>query len=89
MEYVLYDNGDKINAIVFDDEDNIYIGETASSVNIATPISFDNTNLNNETGFAKLDQNGGRLWGSYLGSSTKVYSLVFENNHYILVAMEV
>jgi hypothetical protein len=32
-------------------------------VNIAT-ISFDNTNLNNETGFfAKLDQNGGRLWG--------------------------
>jgi hypothetical protein len=27
MEYVRGDNGDKINAIVFDDEDNIYIVE--------------------------------------------------------------
>jgi hypothetical protein len=46
-------------------------------VNIATLSHFDNTNLNNETGFfAKIKW---RLWG-ILSSSTKVYSSVFENN---------
>ncbi|TDO71486.1 gliding motility-associated-like protein [Flavobacterium chryseum] len=73
---------EKINAIEIDDENNIYVGgETRSSMGIATPNSFDDYNLNTETGFfAKLDQSGQRLWGSYLGYSTKIYSLVFKNN---------
>ncbi|MNT27720.1 hypothetical protein D3C72_1633610 [compost metagenome] len=27
-----------------------------------------------------MDQNGQRVWGTYLGSSTGIYSLVFKNN---------
>ena len=74
--------GEKVNAIEIDDNNNIYLGgETTSSSNIATPNSFHSSNSNSETGFlAKLDQNGQRVWGTYLGSSTGIYSLVFKNN---------
>ncbi|WP_431242664.1 immunoglobulin domain-containing protein [Flavobacterium sp. P21] len=73
---------DKIHAIEIDDENNIYIGgESHSSKNIATPNSFDDYSIYSNTGFfAKLDQHGQRLWGSYLGLDTEIYSLVFTNN---------
>lgn len=73
---------ERIHAVELDNENNIYIGgETSSSNNIASPGSFDSYNLYTETGFfAKLNQNGQRLWGSYLGSGTEIYSLVFTNN---------
>ncbi|MNQ85144.1 hypothetical protein D3C85_1002960 [compost metagenome] len=76
------EHGEKVNAIEIDDNNNIYLGgETTSSSNIATPNSFHSSNSNSETGFlAKLDQNGQRVWGTYLGSSTGIYSLVFKNN---------
>jgi gliding motility-associated-like protein len=76
------EHSDRIYAVEFDDEDNVYIGGTTpSSTGIASPGSFDDYNLNTETGFfAKLNQNGQRLWGSYLGNYTEVYSLVFKNN---------
>lgn len=76
------EHSDRIYAVEFDDEDNVYIGGTTpSATGIASPGSFDDYNLNSETGFfAKFNKNGQRLWGSYLGSSTDVYSLVFKNN---------
>lgn len=76
------ESGEIIHAVEFDNEDNVYIGgTTSSSIGIATPSSFDDYNLYTETGFfAKLNQNGQRLWGSYLGNSTEVYSFVFKNN---------
>ncbi|RUT69094.1 gliding motility-associated C-terminal domain-containing protein [Flavobacterium cupreum] len=76
------ESGEKIHAVEIDDENNIYIGgETTSSNTIASPNSFDDYNLYSWTGFlAKLDQNGQRLWGTFLGRDTIIYSLVFTNN---------
>ncbi|UUF14411.1 MULTISPECIES: T9SS type B sorting domain-containing protein [Flavobacterium] len=76
------ESGEKIHAIEIDDENNIYVGgETTSSNNIASPSSFDDYNSYSWTGFlAKLDQNGQRLWGTYLGYDTIIYSLAFTNN---------
>ncbi|PKB17790.1 T9SS type B sorting domain-containing protein [Flavobacterium sp. 5] len=72
-----------IKSIDVDDEDNVYIGGfTYSHYNIATPGSFDDFNPEwNYTGFfAKLNANGQRIWGSYLGYSTDINSLKFKNN---------
>ncbi len=72
---------DYVYAIEIDDEDNVYIGgETASTTNLTTPNSFDSSNQYLYKGFfAKLNSNGQRIWGSYLGAA-KVYSLLFKNN---------
>lgn len=75
---------DDIKTIEIDDEDNIYIGGfTYSHNNIATNGSFDDFNQEwNHTGFfAKLNINGKRIWGSYLGQNSDVHSIVFKNNH--------
>jgi len=76
------ESGEKIHAIEIDDENNVYVGgETTSTNNIATSNSFDDYNLYDWTGFlAKLDQNGKRVWGTYLGRDAIIYSLVFTNN---------
>lgn len=72
---------DYVYTVAADDEDNIYIGgETASTTNITTPNSFDSSNQYLYKGFfAKLNSNGQRIWGSYLGAAN-VYSLLFKNN---------
>ncbi|MCC9066615.1 T9SS type B sorting domain-containing protein [Flavobacterium piscisymbiosum] len=72
---------DEINAVEVDDEDNIYIGgETASNNNITTAGSFESNNTFSYKGFfAKLNSNGQRIWGSYLGQN-HIYSIVFRNN---------
>lgn len=72
---------DYVYAVEADDEDNIYIGgETASTINITTPNSFDSSNQYLYKGFfAKLNSKGQRIWGSYLGAAN-VYSLLFKNN---------
>ncbi|MGG7034550.1 MAG: T9SS type B sorting domain-containing protein [Flavobacterium sp.] len=74
---------DDINTIEVDDENNIYIGGyTYSTHNIATPGSFDSSNPESQaTGFfAKINNNGQRVWGSYLGYNTLVNSIKFKNN---------
>lgn len=80
---------DDIYAVEVDDEDNIYIGgETASNNNITTLGSFDSTNTFSYKGFfAKLNKNGQRIWGSYLGQA-HVYSILFKNNSIYLGATE-
>ncbi|MFQ6601980.1 T9SS type B sorting domain-containing protein [Flavobacterium sp. C3NV] len=72
---------DEINAVEVDDEDNIYIGgETASNNNITTAGSFESNSTFSYKGFfAKLNSNGQRIWGSYLGQN-HIYSIVFRNN---------
>ena len=73
---------DKIKDINTDSNDNVYIvGQTNSSTGIATPGSFDSTNLNSETGFlAKFDSNAQRLWGTYMGRSQFLSSVKLKDN---------
>jgi gliding motility-associated-like protein len=81
-----YGSRNRVEAIEVDDENNVYIGGTVSSSdtgddNIATPGSFDDFNQWSEAGFlAKLDINGQRIWGTYLGRSSIIYSIIFRNN---------
>jgi gliding motility-associated-like protein len=86
---------DEINALEIDEEDNIYLGgQTQSPNNIATIDGFDNSDKPSYRGFfAKLNSNGQRIWGSYLGSSTfpesgNISSLEFRNNALYLGASE-
>nr|WP_288833625.1 T9SS type B sorting domain-containing protein [uncultured Flavobacterium sp.] len=78
---------DEIYAVEIDDEDNIYLGgQTASNINITTNGSFDSTNTFSYKGFfAKLNSNGQRIWGTYLGQA-HVYSIIFKNNSIYLGA---
>jgi len=78
---------DEIYSIEIDDEDNIYIGgQTASKINMTTPGSFDSSNSFSYKGFfAKLNTNGQRVWGTYLGEAY-VYSIFFKNNSLYLGA---
>ncbi|WP_026978194.1 T9SS type B sorting domain-containing protein [Flavobacterium tegetincola] len=68
---------DKIRAIEIDSNDDIYFGgDTNSTNNIATSDSFDAINQNQETGFlVKFNSLGQRLWGTFLGSGVKLYSI--------------
>lgn len=82
--WATYYGGEQIEDIYtveIDDEDNIYIGgETASNNNITTLYSFESSNAFSYKGFfAKLNKNGQRIWGSYLGQAN-VYSIIFKNN---------
>lgn len=72
---------EKIKAIEVDDDDNIYIGGVTRSTNsIATTGSFDDYNLNWESGFlVKLNPDGQRLWGTYIGQGAQLYSIKFKN----------
>ncbi len=72
---------DEIYVAEIDDEDNVYIGgQTASNINITTPGSFESSNSFLYKGFlAKLDTNGKRIWGTFLGQ-TYIYSIIFKNN---------
>ncbi|REH01208.1 DUF7948 domain-containing protein [Flavobacterium aquicola] len=78
---------DEIYSAEIDDDDNIYLGgQTASNSNITTTGSFDSSNTFSYKGFfAKLDKNGQRLWGTYLGEAY-VYSIIFKNNSIYLGA---
>lgn len=81
-----YGSGNRIKAVVNDDENNVYIGGdlfgSDNDDNIASPGSFDDYNRWSQTGFlAKLNKDGQRIWGTYLGTSSAVYSLIFKNNH--------
>ncbi|WP_348811762.1 T9SS type B sorting domain-containing protein [Flavobacterium maritimum] len=88
--WATYYGGEQIEdiyAVEIDDEDNIYIGgETASNNNITTPDSFENSNPFSYKGFlAKLNTNGKRIWGTYIGQA-HIYSIVFRNNSIYLGA---
>lgn len=49
----------------------VVTGGTSSTTNIATPGALQEANAGNVDGFVvKLDADGKRLWGTYLGSST-------------------
>ncbi|MEZ0129530.1 hypothetical protein AB9T88_07095, partial [Flavobacterium sp. LBUM151] len=78
---------DDIYAVEIDDEDNIYIGgDTGSNNNITTPGSFESSNAFLYKGFlAKLNTNGKRIWGTYMGEA-HIYSIVFRNNSLYLGA---
>ena len=80
-----YGSRNRVEAIEVDDENNVYIGGqlngSDNNDNIASPGSFDDFNQWSETGFlAKLNNNGQRIWGTYLGRGTIVYSIIFKNN---------
>ncbi|NJM79146.1 MAG: T9SS type B sorting domain-containing protein [Flavobacterium sp.] len=68
---------DKIRAIETDINDNIYFGgDTNSSNDIASLASFDDFNQNEETGFlVKFNSLGEKIWGTFLGSGVKLYSI--------------
>ncbi|MFW0738038.1 T9SS type B sorting domain-containing protein [Flavobacterium sp. T12S277] len=87
-----YGARNRIETIEIDDEDSVYIGGTVSSSdtgdNIATPGSFDDYKIWTEAGFlAKLNSNGQRMWGTYLGKSSIIYSIIFKNNSLYLGGM--
>ncbi|CAC9975642.1 DUF7948 domain-containing protein [Flavobacterium panici] len=88
--WATYYGGEQIEdiyAVEIDDENNIYIGgETASNNNITTSNSFESSNPFSYKGFfAKLNTNGKRIWGTYIGEA-HIYSIVFRNNSIYLGA---
>ena len=88
--WATYYGGEQIEgiyAVEIDDEDNIYIGgETASNNNMTTPGSFESSNSFSYKGFlAKLNTNGKRIWGTFIGQAF-IYSIVFRNNNIYLGA---
>lgn len=81
---------DKVLAIGLDNENNIYLGGSCQSKNnIATPGSFDESNNSPiEKGFiAKLNKDGQRIWGTYFGEYTILYSIIFKNDFLYLGGM--
>lgn len=72
---------DDIISIEIDDEDFIYFGgKTSSSNNIATPNSFESSNQSGYAGyFAKINNFGSRIWGTFLGDA-EVNSIIFKSN---------
>ncbi len=82
---------DELTSIELDDQDNIYMGGyTNSKNNIATPGSFDEINNLGSTGkgfIVKLNKDGQRIWGSYFGEATILYSIIFKNNFLYLGGM--
>ena len=81
---------DTVKSIELDNENNIYIGGSCRSKNnIATPGSFDEfNNFPTEKGFiAKLNKDGQRIWGTYFGEYTILYSIIFKNNFLYLGGM--
>lgn len=76
------EHNENIYAIDVDNEDNIYIGgQTQSDTKMTTSGSFESlSQYTYDKGFfAKLNSNGQRIWGSYLGTAF-IHSIVFKNN---------
>ncbi len=77
---------DYVYTVETDNDDNIYLGGmTGSKTNMTTPGCFDSSGQTYGGFFAKLDSNGQRIWGSYLGDAI-VYSIIFKNNSIYLGA---
>lgn len=72
---------EEIRSVEIDNEENIYIGGyTYSSDNIATSGTFEDSNANLYKGLlAKLNAQGQRMWGTYVGD-INISSIVFQNN---------
>ncbi|CAA9199259.1 hypothetical protein FLA105534_02515 [Flavobacterium bizetiae] len=72
---------EEIRSVVIDNDENIYIGGyTYSSDNIATSGTFEDSNANLYKGLlAKLNAQGQRIWGTYVGD-INISSIVFQNN---------
>ncbi|MCV2483761.1 T9SS type B sorting domain-containing protein [Flavobacterium sp. SH_e] len=72
---------ENIESVEIDNEGNIYIGGyTYSSDNIATSGTFEESNDNLYKGLlAKLNIQGQRIWGTYVGD-INISSIVFQNN---------
>ncbi|KOP36267.1 hypothetical protein DBB36_08060 [Flavobacterium sp. WLB] len=72
---------EEIKSVKIDNEENIYIGGyTYSSDNITTSGTFEDSNENLYKGLlAKLNANGQRIWGTYVGDIS-ISSMVFQNN---------
>lgn len=72
-----------IDSVELDNENNVYIGgRTSDHFNIATIDSFESSfpNAIYGSGFlAKLNSQGQRIWGTYIGG-VYVNSIVFKNN---------
>lgn len=72
---------ENIESVEVDNEDNIYIGgQSYSNDNIVTAGTFESSNSAIFKGFlAKLNSQGQRIWGTYVGGVV-IYSIVFKNN---------
>lgn len=72
---------EEIRSVEIDNDENIYIGGyTYSSDNIATSGTFEDSNANLYKGLlAKLNAQGQRMWGTYVGD-INISSIVFQNN---------
>ncbi|MXO05113.1 T9SS type B sorting domain-containing protein [Flavobacterium sp. HBTb2-11-1] len=72
---------ENIESVEIDNEENIYIGGyTYSSDNITTSGTFEDSNANLYKGLlAKLNVQGQRIWGTYVGD-INISSIVFQNN---------
>jgi gliding motility-associated-like protein len=76
------EHNEDIFTIDVDNEDNIYVGgQTESDNKMTTSGSFESLSqyVFDKGFFAKLNSNGERIWGSYLGTAY-VHSIVFKNN---------
>ncbi|WP_337966980.1 T9SS type B sorting domain-containing protein [uncultured Flavobacterium sp.] len=72
---------EEIRSVAIDNDENIYIGGyTYSSDNITTSGIFEDSNANLYKGLlAKLNAQGQRMWGTYVGD-INISSIVFQNN---------
>lgn len=68
-------NTDRIWDIALDSSNNIFVvGDTESSVNIATSGAFQTTKGSFDESFLqKFDNNGQRIWGTFIGGNTGDY----------------
>ncbi|WP_426484172.1 T9SS type B sorting domain-containing protein [Flavobacterium sp. 2] len=76
------EHNEEILSVDVDNDDNIYIGgETESDSQMTTPGSFESSSqyIYEKGFFAKLNSNGKRIWGSYLGTAF-VHSIIIKNN---------
>jgi hypothetical protein len=66
---------DKIYDLAVDNNNNIYVtGDASSTTGIATPDAYQPTRLSSEQGFlGKFNENGVRIWGTYLGGTYTDY----------------
>ncbi len=66
---------DKIYDLTVDNNNNIYVtGDASSTTGIATPDAYQPTRLSSEQGFlGKFNENGLRIWGTYLGGTSTDY----------------
>ncbi len=80
---------DKGKAVYTDSENNIYLlGDTESADKISTPGSYqENLSGTSDAFLVKLDKNGNRIWGTYIGGTglETGFGITIDKNNFIYI----